>query len=241
MTKTLALLLAYDGAAFRGWQKQPGMVTVQGAIEDALRALLGKRYAVHGASRTDAGVHAAGQVASFQCGREVDLARLELPEGLRLLRWAEAHPSFHARASSCAKRYRYELARIVPRADATAWERAREALRGLDGLPALPGLSSPSRDRKPAPPLSRWSLGDDGALELRARAFRKHQVRNIAGHLAAIASGYAEPDSLRVLAQRTRPWMGARAPADGLTLVAVEYPAELDPFSASAEPAPQLR
>ena len=110
------------------------------------------------------------------------------------------------------------------------WDSARRALEGLKDLPALPGLSSPSQDRRPAPPLSRWSLSDEGVLEVEAPAFRKHQVRNIAGHLAAIASGYAAPESLRELAQRKRPWMGAMAPAHGLTLVQVLYPAEIDPF-----------
>src|SRR5437762_8872905 len=90
LNQTFALLLAYDGAAFRGWQKQPGMQTVQGALEDSLRVLIGKRPTVHGASRTDAGVHASGQVASFRSGREPDLDRLQLPEAMRLVRWARA-------------------------------------------------------------------------------------------------------------------------------------------------------
>jgi len=63
-----------------------------------------------------------------------------------------------------------------------------------------------------------------------ARAFRKHQIRNLAGHLGAVALGLAAPESLRELAQRTRPWMAAQAPASGLTLVQVLYPPELDPF-----------
>ena len=78
--------------------------------------------------------------------------------------------------------------------------------------------------------MKNWALTDDGVLELEARAFRKHQIRNIAGHLKAILEGYAQPESLRELAQRKRPWMGARAPAHGLTLVQVDYPADLDPF-----------
>jgi tRNA pseudouridine38-40 synthase len=228
MKETFALELAYDGAAFRGWQKQPGMPTVQGALEDALRDLLGKRYAVQGASRTDAGVHAEGQVASFQCGRKPEFGRLTLPPALRLVRWARASPSFHARASAAGKRYRYDFAHLVRNAFPD-WERARAALRGLEGLERLPGLGSPSRDRKPAPPITSWSL-DAGALLLEARAFRKHEVRNIAGHLAAVALGLAAPESLRELAQRQRPWMGATAPAHGLTLVAVLYPPEIDPF-----------
>lgn len=239
MKQTFALLLAYDGGAFRGWQKQPGMVTVQGTLEDALQALLGKRPAVHGASRTDAGVHALGQVASLQSGRQPDLDRLQLPPSLRLLRWAQAHSSFHARSSAVGKRYRYDF-RVFVRGGAD-WERARAALRGLDGLTRLPGLGSPAKEHRPAPPLQQWALGDDGSLEVRGTAFRKHEVRNLAGHLAAVALGLSAPESLRELAAREGPWRGARAPADGLTLLEVLYPPALDPFSAAGAPAPQPR
>jgi tRNA pseudouridine38-40 synthase len=228
LKETFALLLAYEGAAFRGWQKQPGMVTVQGVLEDALRALLGKRPVVHGASRTDAGVHAIGQVASFQSGRAPELDQLRLPSGLRVLRWAKAHPSFHARASAIGKRYRYDF--TVFARGAPDWERARAALRGLAGMDQLPGLASPSADHRPAPPLGSWTLSDGGILEVSGSAFRKHQVRNLAGHLAGVALGLAAPESLRELAGRTRPWSGARAPADGLTLVEVLYPPDHDPF-----------
>jgi len=222
-----ALLLAYDRAAFRGWQKQPGLATVQGVLEKALG------HVVHGASRTDAGVHALGQVASFRSGRQPDFAALQLPPSLRLLRWAPVSPSFHARSSSVGKVYRYDFGSFVQNVQNAQtpphWDRARAALHGLDGLPEMPGIGSPSRDRKPAPPLTRWSL-HDGVLEVEAPAFRKHEIRNIAGHLAAIALGYAAPETLRELAQRKRPWMGATAPSHGLTLVRVLYPAEIDPF-----------
>jgi tRNA pseudouridine38-40 synthase len=226
--RTFALLLAYDGAAFRGWQKQPAMATVQGTLESALRALIGRRPTVHGASRTDAGVHAIGQVASLKTGRAPDFARLQLPESLRLLRWAIADPSFHARSSSIGKRYRYDFRCFVE--GAPEWDRARAALRGLDVLPHLSGLCSPSKHHKLAPPLTSWSLDANGVLEVSAKAFRKHEVRNLAGHLAAIALGLATPESLAGLAGKNRPWMGARAPAQGLTLVEVLYPSELDPF-----------
>jgi tRNA pseudouridine38-40 synthase len=223
-----ALLLAYDGARFRGWQKQPGLYTVQGALEDAVKALLGRRLVIHGASRTDAGVHAEGQVASLRTS-SMDPSALVLPEGLKLLRSTAAPDSFHARATSCGKRYRYELGCFVRGGD---WERARAALRGLDGLAELPGLSSPSKDRRPAPPLRSWSLSEEGVLLVEASAFRKHEVRNLAGHLGAVALGYSAPESLRELAVSHRPWRGARAPADGLTLVEVLYPAGKDPFRA---------
>jgi tRNA pseudouridine38-40 synthase len=240
-----ALLLAYDGAAFRGWQKQPGLSTVQGALEKALG------HVVHGASRTDAGVHALGQVASLQCGRGPDrgasgdpgtpgdpgdpekkifFSALALPPGLRLVRWARASPSFHARASAVGKRYRYDFGSFVQNVQQPDWERARAALLGLDGLPHLSGLASPSKAHKPAPPLTKWSLSDAGLLEVEGTAFRKHQIRNIAGHLAAVALGLAAPESLGELAKRQRPWMGATAPPHGLTLLQVFYPAEIDPF-----------
>lgn len=225
-----ALLLAYDGARFRGWQKQPGLYTVQGALEDAVKSLLGRRLTVHGASRTDAGVHAEGQVASLRTTK-IDPSALSLPQGLKLLRWTVANDSFHARATACAKRYRYELRCFVRGGD---WERARAALRGLDGVSELSGLSSPSKDRRPAPPLTNWSLSDEGVLLVEAKAFRKHEVRNLAGHLGAVALGYAALESLRELATLHRPWRGARAPAHGLTLTQVLYPAGKDPFAESA-------
>ena len=228
MSDTFALLLEYDGAPFRGWQDQPGMATVQGTLESAVRALVGKRLAVHGASRTDAGVHALGQVASLSGCRAPAFHQLQLPSALRLRRWEKADPSFHARSSSLGKRYRYDFRCFVQ--TAPDWDRARAALRALDGLSDLSGLSSPSNDRRTAPPHTSWELTDEGVLEVSGKAFRKHQVRNLAGHLAAVALGLATPESLRELALRRRPWMGARAPAHGLTLLEVLYPPELDPF-----------
>ncbi len=246
MKRTFALKLGYDGSGFRGWQRQPGMVTVQAAVEGALAHLLGKQPVLHGASRTDAGVHAEGQVASFATGRAFDPAQLALPSGLRLVEAAEASSSFHARASSIGKEYRYRFSwgasaredRFDLGAEARPdWLRARSALEGLANLSQLSGLASPSKLPKPAPPLTRWSL-DEGAGEVAllvsGRAFRKHQIRNLAGHLAVIALGLAEPRTLAELAARTRPWMGATAPALGLTLLAVHYPPELDPFLPSS-------
>lgn len=271
-----ALLLSYDGGAFRGWQRQPGMPTIQEAIEDALQQALRRKVLLFGAARTDAGVHAEGQVCHFvkeAVGSSASVESLAaglreaLPPSIELRAAALAHPSFHARSSAVGKRYRYRFswgAPILPRlplamdsvvsqslapqpsasllrtfqlglSAAPDWERARAALRGLAGLEALPGLSSPSTDRRPAPPLGSWSLTEEAqscALEVAGPAFRKHQVRNIAGHLAAVALGLAEPESLAALAVRTRPWMGACAPPQGLTLVQVEYPAALDPFAA---------
>ncbi|HXN82262.1 MAG TPA: hypothetical protein VN883_07265 [Myxococcales bacterium] len=263
----LALELAYDGADFRGWQAQPALRTVQGVLQATLSSLLGEEVRVHGAARTDAGVHARRQVAHFAVRGDAAAARdlrklcrsltASLPATLQP-RWiAQAPASFHARASSTAKRYRYRFRWGPGERDARSfhlgaaaspdWERARAALHGLSGLAELPGIASPSTDRRPAPALEDWQLGAgslEASLEVRAAAFRKHQVRNLAGHLAAVALGLASPESLAALAKRRRPWMGAVAPPHGLCLEEVVYPAPLDPFRAFAlasgkpEPAP---
>jgi tRNA pseudouridine38-40 synthase len=249
-----ALRFSYDGSAFRGWQRQPGMATVQEEIERALQSCLSKKVIVFGAARTDAGVHAEGQICHF-VKESVDTEaavdslffdlRAKLPEQIRLSGAALAHPSFHARSSAIGKRYRYKFswgAKIDPEdkqsfqlgLEATPdWDRARRALDGLRDLGELPGLSSPSTDRRPAPPLASFTITEEKngcALELAGPAFRKHQVRNMAGHLAAVALNLAEPDTLATLAKRTRPWMGACAPPHGLTLLSVTYPRDLDPF-----------
>jgi len=245
---TFALALAYRGTGLAGWQRQPGRPTAQGAVEDALSSLLGERIRVHGAARTDAGVHAERQVASFSSSRPVDLQalrRLSLPAGMTVVAAAPAGGSFHARASATGKRYRYRYCWGAVRDPASwflgsdaapHWEAARAALESLRGLPSVPGLASPSTHKSPAPPLSSWALderGEEADLTVTAPAFRKHEVRNLAGHLAAIALGLATPQSLAPLAGGRRPWRGATAPPHGLTLLEVFYPPQIDPFPGS--------
>ena len=117
--KNYRLVLGYDGTDFRGWQRQPDGRTVQGVLEDAVRKVTQKRTVVHGAGRTDAGVHALGQVASFRgafkLSDEVLLRALNavLPQDVRVFSLEEAPPGFHARKSARSKVYRY---RIVPAA-----------------------------------------------------------------------------------------------------------------------------
>lgn len=112
---TFRITLAYDGTDFVGWQRQASGISVQGLIEGALRPLAGGDVAVAGAGRTDAGVHALGQVASFTIDRAVDAATLvralnaRLPPDVRVLTAGEALPTFHARFSARAKSYRYRI------------------------------------------------------------------------------------------------------------------------------------
>lgn len=248
--RTYALLLSYDGTSFRGWQRQPPLPTVQGAVEAALARTLGRPLDLFAAGRTDAGVHAVAQVAHFHAKLPVDLAslrdglRAHLPATIRLRAAAAASDSFHARSSSVGKRYRYRFswgakadggqpAFWLGEAAAPRWDLARLSLEELSALPHLSGLGSPSKGSKPAPPLDRFTLEVEdrsATLTVQAKAFRKHQVRNLSGHLAAVALGLAEPASLSALARMTRPWRGATAPPHGLTLLEVLYPPEVDPF-----------
>jgi tRNA pseudouridine38-40 synthase len=112
---TFKLTLAYDGTDFVGWQRQASGVSIQGLVEDALRELDGRAVTVSGAGRTDAGVHALGQVASFSLDRAIEsdaLARAvnaRLPKTVRVVSAIEAPPSFHARFTAYAKTYRYRI------------------------------------------------------------------------------------------------------------------------------------
>lgn len=113
--RNLRLDIAYDGTDFSGWQRQPDQVTVQGCLEAAVARITGESVSLAGSGRTDAGVHAAGQVANFKTSSPIPPDNLKralnnaLPETLRILRASEAPPEFHARINAVAKLYRYRI------------------------------------------------------------------------------------------------------------------------------------
>jgi len=121
-TRTLKLTLAYDGSAFHGWQVQPGKPTIQGALAAAIESLTGEKLLPQGSGRTDAGVHALAQVATFQTASSIPVANFRivlndrLPAAIRVLAAAEMPEAFHARHSARAKRYHYRIWRgdVVP-------------------------------------------------------------------------------------------------------------------------------
>ena len=120
--RNIKLTLAYDGTDFSGWQVQPGQPTVQGALTDVLEKLTQRRLLVQGAGRTDAGVHAAGQVANFKTQSSMTAGEFQrsfnalLPASIRVVAAEEVGPEFHARWSALAKTYRYRIfrGRVVP-------------------------------------------------------------------------------------------------------------------------------
>ncbi|MGD9507137.1 MAG: tRNA pseudouridine(38-40) synthase TruA [Geminicoccaceae bacterium] len=240
------LLLEYDGRPFQGWQRQGDAPTVQGALETALACFTGESPTVTAAGRTDAGVHALGQVA------HLDLARDWLPERLlgalnfhlrphpiAALAASEAAQDFHARFACTGRRYLY---RILARRSPPALERGRvwhvpvpldhermhvaaQALVGRHDFTSL--RSSECQSASPTKTLGGIHVTREGDLilcRLWARSFLHHQVRNIVGTLKAVGEGKAPLDHLRdVLAARDRSAAGQTAPADGLFLERVEY------------------
>jgi tRNA pseudouridine38-40 synthase len=240
------LTIEYDGTGLVGWQRQANGLSVQEALETAIVNFCGERAAVHGAGRTDAGVHALAQTA------HVDLAQAVPPEVLRsavnyhlrpariAVLAAEPVPaSFDARLSATGRIYLY---RILNRRAPPTLERGRvwhvappldlEAMRA--GARHLVGYHdfSTFRDslcqaRSPLKTLDALELRRDGEeihIEARARSFLHHQIRNIAGTLKFVGLGRWHPDDVaRALALRDRRAGGPTAPAEGLYLVEVRY------------------
>ncbi len=241
--------LAYDGTGFLGWQAQPsGARTVQGVLEEALSRLGdGSRVPVTAAGRTDAGVHALGQVASFDLGRPMapeDLGRALnalLPEDVRVLDCAPAPPSFHPRKSAASKLYRYLLdtgpVRLPQRrrlAGHVPWRldeaRVRAAAATYVGRHDFASLASSGGSVKTTVrTITRSDAAFDGptlVYEVEADGFLRKMVRSLVGGLVAVGRGAMTVDDLRTaLARADRSSWPPPAEACGLTLVRVDYPA----------------
>ncbi|HYM28844.1 MAG TPA: tRNA pseudouridine(38-40) synthase TruA [Steroidobacteraceae bacterium] len=243
----IAVGLEYDGAAYAGWQAQAALCTVQQVAERALARIAAEPVALVCAGRTDAGVHARGQVAHFDTHAQrttrgwVLGANSELPADVSLS-WAVAVPAhFHARYSASARTYRYlilnRLARPALYARRCAWihrpldhERMAAAGARLLGEHDFSAFrSSECQAKSPVRRLERLSVerrGDWISIEVTANAFLHHMMRNIAGLLLAVGRGDAPPEwAGEILAGRDRTRSAATAPAAGLYLMAVRYPA----------------
>jgi tRNA pseudouridine38-40 synthase len=253
-----ALLLAYDGGAFRGFQRQPGLPTVQEALEAALRPL-GLAGRIDVAARTDAGVHALGQVVTFWARGAPEGAALRAavnaatPPELLCVEATRVPPSTHARASALCRRYAYLVGAPAPEPlRGRAWslpdERAfpglaeprldpaavRAALALAVGEHDFVGFARPGEQRDTVRTLlSAEVLAAEGqplwAIVLTGRGFLRAMVRNLVGTAVAAGLGLIPPWRLgELLAGRGR-YRGVRAPAWGLTLAGVEYDPPLFP------------
>jgi tRNA pseudouridine38-40 synthase len=245
--RTIRLLIAYDGTGFRGWaaQRDRSIRTVEGALGDVLAGVLGEQPSLAVAGRTDAGVHARGQVASFRVERDVSLRRIQRAVNSRLgpeivvIAAEHAPASFDARFSATARVYRYRVdvgdvpdpftARYVwhhPCApDLRAMRAAARLLMGEHDFTSFcrhPGAGRPTvRD------LQRVSVsrsGDRLELGFRANAFLHQMVRALTGTLLAVGEGRIDPAQIPgILVARDRSAARQMAPAHGLTLERVVY------------------
>jgi tRNA pseudouridine38-40 synthase len=227
-----ALRLAYDGGAFHGWQRQPGVNTVQQVVEEGL-AGAGVDARLAAAARTDRGVSARAQVVSFRSRQSLRLAptmtalQTALPRSVRLLAWAEVGASFHARASAKEREYRYRLADSPERFDLDA---ARGFLASLLGEGDRTGyVWRPTRSVRSRVIAAEVRERPEGGLVLRfvADAFGRRLVRNWVWATLAAARGE------RCEGPTDRGWRGRTAPAEGLLLWAVRY--DEDPFAVAAK------
>jgi tRNA pseudouridine38-40 synthase len=243
--RTLKITLAYDGTRFVGWQRQAEGESIQGLLEDALAKFEGGPVTAHGAGRTDAGVHARGQVASAAVSfpHPVDtLVRAlnaQLPEDIRVLEVADAPADFHARFSARSKAYRYQLRagsvgdpftrafvwQLAERLDVAAMREAAAKLIGTRDFAAFQSAGTETSTTVRTITRSDIVLGGaDMAYEIAGDGFLRHMVRAIVGTLVEIGRGWRPPASMAQLVDGgTRAEAGATAPPHGLCLVRVDY------------------
>jgi tRNA pseudouridine38-40 synthase len=245
---TYKITLAYDGTDYIGWQRQATGTSIQGLLEDALREFGDGDIAVSGAGRTDAGVHALAQVASFTLVRDlptdavVRALNAKLPEAVRVTSAAVVPASFHARFDARAKTYRYRLwndevlppferryAWHVPGAlDLDAMRRAATLIEGEHDFAAFQSAGSDVATSVRRVATSRIAECDPHSslllYEVTADGFLRHMVRAIVGSLVEIGRGRQPPEWIaRVVASRDRSAAGRTAPALGLFLISVDY------------------
>ena len=246
------LTIAYDGTDFHGWQIQSNKPTIQGEVVNVLRRITQESIILHGAGRTDAGVHALGQVASFRtqsalCAGEFQRAlNALLPPAIRIVAAEEVGPDFHARWSARVKIYRYRLYRgkVVPPMiwryvlhypfplDEDAMRAAAARFVGTHDFASFAASTGSEEDDKErstereiySSELVRTADNEELVFTVRGRSFLRYMVRKMVGTLLDIGRGKLKPEDIDHLYKlRDRSKSGPTVPAQGLCMVAVEH------------------
>ncbi len=248
MARRIKITLSYDGGEYHGWQVQPGLPTIQGAVEAVISGIEEKPVDVAGSGRTDAGVHALAQTAAFTIENPIPLYNLRkamnrlLPAAIRVLAAEEMAPEFHPRFDARAKTYEYRIWRgeVCPPferryvhhypypMDVDRFVRAGEVFTGQHDFTAFAAA-----DEKDAWGASKvrtvfdsraWLDGDRLIYRVRGSGFLKHMVRNLVGTLLEAGKGNLDSERIRALLEpNAQEKGGPTAPARGLFLVSVEY------------------
>lgn len=243
--RNVRVRLSYDGSRFHGWQRQEGFHSVQGAVEEAIESLTGTRVAVHGSGRTDSGVHALGQVASFHLDSalpdDVLLRALNahLEEGVAVRDLETCDDAFHAQKSARGKRYAYLVLEQPVRPpfgerhahwvrgplDLAAMRRGARALLGEHDFTSFASAGSPRRSNvRRVSSLKLLARRGRLAFVIQGNGFLYNMVRAVVGTLLEVGRHKWEPEAVaRILAARDRSLAGPTAPAAGLYLLRVLY------------------
>jgi tRNA pseudouridine38-40 synthase len=243
--RTLRLVIEYDGTDFAGWQRQVGQRTVQACLEEALAALTGQQLRITGAGRTDAGVHAEGQVASVRVETRIPEGGLlrglnaNLPPDIAVREVSEVPGTFDARRAARGKTYRYQIWNHVVRSPLrgrTSWhyrarldtDAMRAAAAAFVGQHDFRAFRASDCERKTTVRLVRtcevWRQGALISCEVEGTAFLKNMVRIMVGTLVAAGRGEIDAEGVsKLLVDGERADAGVTAPAHGLTLVRVAY------------------
>jgi len=251
--RNIKLTLAYDGAEFHGWQIQPGVPTIQGALTDVLRNITQEHMSIHGASRTDTGVHALGQVASFKTQSALAAEEFQralnalLPPAIRVVAAEEMGADFHARWQALEKTYHYRIFRgqvVSPfdyrrvlhypyPLDEDAMVEAAKLFEGehdFTSFAASSGSEETDKDRSPVRLIHRSALilypeKEEMVYEITGRSFLRYMVRKIVGTLLEVGRGKLRAGEIpEVFESRDRSRSGPTAGPEGLYLVALKYP-----------------
>ena len=246
MIRTIKLTIEYDGTRYLGWQVQPEGSTLQGVLEEKLCSLTGEKIDLLGSGRTDAGVHALGQVAHFETKSQLDAQTIQralnslLPSDIVIQKVEEVNEGFHARKQSKSKTYEYRILNrnirsafhwgyawhIPQRLNIREMNKATRSLMGEHDFSSFQSVGSPKKTAVRKVTRAEWKRSRDSLLrfEIEANGFLKQMVRAIVGTLVEVGKRKITLEQFQeILDSRDRKKAGPTAPAHGLFLKEVKY------------------